>query len=353
MAKECLKIKVAILAEGNPEIGLGHVSRCITLAKEFRRKGIDVFFISNFPEGIQLISKNSFKIYSYSKKESLEKTEELFDIISQNKVTLLIIDSYTVTREYFEKIRTGFAGKIGYIDDLNKFTYPVDILIHGSLLNQIYNYQKKMKNAIILAGLEYNLLRDEFRDVPLKVIKKRVQEIMITAGGADLKNMTEEVIGFFLKNQLLDQYQLNVVIGSAFRNKDRIIELSKKNKNIFVFDNPSAISEIMIRSDIAITAAGVTLYELFATGTPLLALITASNQRIFVEELEKREYLINAGILEEWNDKKFLVCLESLVNDHDRRMQMSLHTQKILDGKGATRVVDEILINLHAQGGNL
>nr|WP_320026564.1 UDP-2,4-diacetamido-2,4,6-trideoxy-beta-L-altropyranose hydrolase [uncultured Acetobacterium sp.] len=348
MKKKHLNLKVAILAEGNPEIGLGHVSRCITLGKEFKRKGISVFFISNFTEGIELISRNSFETFSFSKNESYDWTKELFDIISQNEVTLLIIDSYTVTREYFEKIRMGFAGEIGYIDDLNKFTYPVDILIHGSVLDQIYNYQRKMKNTLILAGLEYNLLRDEFKNIPPKVIKKRVLEIMITAGGADVKNMTEKVIGFFLESQLLDQLQLNVVVGSAFRNKNKIVELSKQNMNINIFYDPPAISEIMIRSDIAITAAGVTVYELFATGTPLIALITTNNQRIFVEELEKKEFLINGGILEEWNDKKFIGCLKSLMNDHDRRIQMSLRTQKILDGNGATRVVDEILTNLQA-----
>lgn len=345
--KEVVKINlyrrsITILAEGNSEMGLGHVSRCITLGKEFRLQGWNVYFVSNYSEGIRKLEENDFDIFSYSKSSENEKLKELTNIINNKNVSLVLIDSYTIRIDFFNNFRKAFNGKIAYIDDLNNFIYPVDILIHGSVLGQIYQYKMNYKNTLILDGLQYNLLRDEFKNLPSKQIKDNVKEILLTAGGADFKNMTTKVINIFVESQLLETFQLNVVIGSAFENIDEIYELSKKNNNIKTYYNPKSIAEIMIRSDIAITAAGSTVYELFATGTPSVALITSNNQKIFIEELEKEGLLVNGGMLEVLDINILLEKLSYLIKKSENRIKMSHLTQQLLDGYGATRVVQDI-----------
>lgn len=334
---------IAILAEGNSEIGLGHVSRCITLGKEFRLQGWNVFFVSNYLEGIKKIKESDFDVFSYSKINEGERFNELIDTITKEGVSLVIIDSYNITTEFFNNFRKCYSGKIAYVDDLNNFIYPVDILIHGSVLGPLYQYKMKYNNTLILDGLQYNILRDEFKNLPPKQIKYSVKEILLTAGGADFKNMTTKVIDILVESRLLDLFQLNVVIGSAFNNIDQIYELSKKNCNIKIYKNPKSIAEIMVRSDIAITAAGSTVYELFATGTPSVALITATNQKIFVEELEKRGFLISAGVEEELDSVSLIETLNYLIKDIKKRMKMSCLNQSVVDGYGASRVVKEIL----------
>ncbi len=333
---------IAILVEGNSEIGLGHVSRCITLGKEFRLRGWSVFFVSNHSEGISKVEENGFDIFSYSKNSEDEKIKEVINIFNNKKVSLVIIDSYIITIDFFNNFRKSFNGKIAYIDDLNNFLSPVDILIHGSILGQIYQYKMNYKNTLILNGLQYNLLRDEFKDLPPKQVKDNVKEVLLTAGGADFKNMTTKVINIFVESRLLETFQLNVVIGSAFENIDEIYELSKKNNNIKIYYNPISIAEIMIRSDIAITAGGSTVYELFATGTPSVAMITSNNQKIFIEELEKEDLLVNGGMLEDLDANILSEKLSCFINERDNRMKMSRITQQLLDGYGATRVVQDI-----------
>jgi len=56
--------------------------------------------------------------------------------------------------------------KLCYIDDLNKFVYPVDVLINGNITAPALNYAKYSDDELMLLGLKYNLIRDEFKICP-------------------------------------------------------------------------------------------------------------------------------------------------------------------------------------------
>ena len=55
-------MNIAIRADSSENIGTGHIVRCISLAKELRKLGFKVFFISKLYKGniIKLIKRNKF-----------------------------------------------------------------------------------------------------------------------------------------------------------------------------------------------------------------------------------------------------------------------------------------------------
>jgi len=55
-------------------------------------------------------------------------------------------------------------------DDLNKFVYPVDVLINGNITAPALNYAKYSDDELMLLGLKYNLIRDEFKNLPERII---------------------------------------------------------------------------------------------------------------------------------------------------------------------------------------
>ncbi len=343
MKKKLPNQSIMILAEGNAEIGMGHVARCLALGREFKIQGWDVYFVSNHLEGIKKIKDNDFDYFSYSKIDENERFNELINIVNIENISLVIVDSYTLSIDFIYKFRECYDGKIAYIDDLNSFLYPVDIIIHGSVLGQFYQYKNNYNNTLILDGLQYNLLRDEFRNLPPKRIEANVKEVLLTSGAGDSKNMTTKVINIFIENHLLDTVHLNVIVGSAFKNIDEINELSKRSNKIKLYFNPKSIVELMKRTDVAITAAGSTVYELFATGTPSVAIITALNQKPFVECLEKKELLINGGQIEDLDTGNLLEKLNALMSKSAERIKMSCLTQDLVDGYGAERVAQNII----------
>lgn len=68
----------------------------------------------------------------------------------------------------------------------------------------------------------------------------------------------------------------------------------------------------MQKCDIAISAAGSTLYELCATGIPAITYTLADNQLIAAEQFDKQGIMLSAGDCRD--DEGFIVRLEKLLD---------------------------------------
>lgn len=344
-------MNIAFRVDGGIEIGMGHVMRCISLAKEFKNAGCAIYFFSRIQEGINKISDESFNVIRLAHETSSNdigisdfywETSELIRLIAKYDIELLIVDTYLVDEMYFQALRPHLR-RIAYIDDLNRFVYPVDILINGNLTGEYEKYIKYSDNELMLLGLKYNLIRDEFRNLPKRIINHEVKEIMITTGGTDPYHLSLKIAQWILRDEYFKNIKLNVVIGGGFKNIEQLEELSKHYSNLVLYQNVKYMSEIMLCSDIAISAGGSTLYELCACGTPALALIMADNQEQLVQKFDELGYMQSLGWYHQLKEKPFINQLKSLCNDYNRRCYLANQNQKVVDGYGTQRVAREIL----------
>lgn len=344
---------VAFRADGGLNIGMGHIMRSLSLAKEFRRNGYKVFFISKYKGGIEKIKEENFDViqlkhreienttgFNYGNPEELDKeAEEINSIIKLYKIDLLFIDTYNVTKEYFLKIKP-HVKKLGYIDDLNKFVYPVDILVNGNITAEYMNYKKYSEDEIMLLGPKYNLIRDEFRNLPERIVKEEVEEIMITTGGSDPHNMSVKLLNMILQDKELKNLKINVIVGNSFTNKEELKNISRENKNVILHENVKYMSRIMLRSDIAISSGGSTLYELCACGTPTLAFIYADNQEFIVKKMDELGYVKSLGLYNKLKAEKVLKKIHLIKDDFNLRINYIKKQQLLVDGMGTSRIVE-------------
>jgi UDP-2,4-diacetamido-2,4,6-trideoxy-beta-L-altropyranose hydrolase len=344
---------IVFRTDGGEKIGIGHIMRCLTLAKEFRSRGCNVTFISRLDKGIELIKSSGFECqkiicqksgYFYSgKEEFVDEVEKIAELIKRIKVNIIVIDTYNVNKVYFCELKNKIGtGKICYIDDWNKFKHNADIIINGNITGPLYNYDKIYTNdELLLIGTEYCILREEFRNIPKRKIKKDVLEVMVTSGGADSSNMCRKIAKILLENY--NNIVVNVIIGVAFEDKGELYSLANEYENINLYENASNIAYLMQRSDVAVSAGGSTLYELCACGIPTLAYITADNQEALVDKMSKDGYVINMGWFGSFPDEVFIQKTEYVFNNYDFRINISRKMQSLIDGKGAVRIVDVLL----------
>ena len=96
----------------------------------------------------------------------------------------------------------------------------------------------------------------------------------------------------------------------------------------------------MKKCDIAISAAGSTLYELCAVGVPTVAYSLADNQIVATEEFERLGIMLNAGDCR--TNTCFVENIEQFMNqlsdNKALREQLSSEMQKLVDGNGAERI---------------
>ncbi|WP_165835494.1 PseG/SpsG family protein [Ruminiclostridium sufflavum] len=398
---------IAIRADGGSAVGIGHIMRCLVIAEQLKNLGCRVYFLGRYRQGSDKAKEmgfESFEIaissseaksenscahkdcaegFNYGRIEELE--EELLatgTIIKQQGCDLLIVDKYNLSSEYFNRLRE-FNKRVAFIDDLNLFSCAADIIINGNINAELLEYKKCFAAQKLLLGTNYTLLRREFRDIPQREIRslsgwrntlkkssgneileqnrhclvtdslvntlKRdendtwIPEVMITTGGADPYNFTGKLLKILLGDNKTEDIRYNVIVSSGFIYKDEIKEIAKSNSKVVLYIDYKYLSDVMQRSDLAISSGGSTLYELCCCGTPAIAFVLADNQKGIVDMLSREGYIQAIGWYAEIEKNNLVQMVYDLLRDFKLRKGYSKKMQGLIDGKGALRIAESLI----------
>lgn len=326
-------MKVLIFTEGGKNIGFGHITRCTALYQAFEEKGILPEFIVNGDESVfGLLFGMKYEIFDW-----INEKERLFELIQNADIA--IIDSYLADIDIYKTISEYVKIPV-YLDDSKRLDYPKGIVVNGAIYAEELNYPAK-KGVTYLLGLKYVPLRKEFWNVPEKEIKENIESMMITFGGDDMCNMTPKVLRL-LQNNFPDLIK-NVVIGKGFKNIYEIEELKDNRTNLIYYPDAEKIKNVMLESDIAISTAGQTLYELAVTGTPTIAISVAKNQLNNIKGWAKDGFIEYAGSrIERDILNNIYNCLEKIASFQIRK-EKNKKGILYIDGEGGSRIVESIL----------
>lgn len=339
-------MKIAIRADGGSNMGMGHIIRTVNLAKELAKTN-EVFYVcrvdnnlkenelhcsykslvsSKYRMGIEKVKSEGFQVEYINEAFIIEELKNI-------KADLLITDSYDVDENYFHQTKRMFK-KTVYIDDMNLYYFDVDILINQNINANELKY-KVNDYTELLVGLNYVMLREEFINVPKRIIKDKVENIMVTVGGADPKHLTERILDWVQDIE----YTFHVVIGPSFEENNNFKEY-ESNKVKFYYD--ANMCEIMLNCDMAISTCGSTLYELAACELPTLGIIIAENQRKIAYKMNTEGIIKNLGWVYKLNRKEFINNIEKIASNYKLRLSMSKAGSNIVDGKGVERLSEAI-----------
>lgn len=334
-------MKILIRADGGVNIGMGHIMRTLALAKELK-KYFDISYVckisgENIADEIYgEYSKGINKVLSSGFNVEVVRENRLLEDLGDLKGDILITDSYDVDDKYFSLVGGMFHKSI-YIDDMCLYNFKnVDMIINQNINAENSNYKT---NAKLLLGCKYAMVRNEFKNISAKNIKGNAYDIMITMGGTDPFFVTLKLLDY-LKNE---HYKLHVVIGKYF--DDSYIEKLKSYdnlKNIKFYYNADMCS-LMKNADICISAAGSTLYELCAVGVPSVSITMAKNQIEVAKRFDSLKIIRNIGWYNKLSKEKVLNEINNLSFDYDTRKEVSIKSQKLVDGKGTFRITKEII----------
>ena len=317
---------IVILTEGGQRIGLGHVSRCAALASAFKAHGARIKFVLRGDEtALAFLESQGFRGHFFDWEEDLVQTK---DLVSESKV--VVVDSYIAELPFYNWLSTKVS-KLLVLDDFFRLPFPERAFI----LNPV---AEPDGNPFHLFGLQYALLRPAFWEVPEREVRDEVYRVLITFGGEDLRGLTPLVVR--VVSQVFPEAECAVVVGPAFANQNLVVEEGQ----IKIYRNLSAkkMRDLMLSSDVAVSAGGQTLFELIRTGTPTVSVLTAENQRLNVKRLEATELIQNAGNYDHPTISKNIETCLLFWNARDARQRLCLEARRILDGKGPQRVVETI-----------
>lgn len=330
-----------IRADANETIGTGHVMRCLSIAEELRDMGETVTFLVADERSCQLINREKFPVVVLhtSWNHMDQELKKLGQLIEENQIERLLIDSYQVTEGYLTYLKEQV--KTIYIDDTGQSYFPADALICYSNCWEEYQHQKKYPSAKLFLGPEYTPLRKGFRGCLAKDIKLDVEELLLVSGGTDNYHALKRI----LEKLPCSAYQRITVICGMF-NVD-YAELEEKYKdieNVFIHDAVPRLEPYLKRADLAVSAGGTTLCELCAMGTPTVSFSLADNQLASAEKYDADGIMEYAGdAREEKLAEKVVQILKKYYDNFELRMERSRKMQAFIDGYGAKRIAAELI----------
>jgi len=102
------------------------------------------------------------------------------------------------------------------------------------------------------------------------------------------------------------------------------------------------MKNVMLESDIAITAGGQTVYELARIGTPAIGVCVAENQLSSVKCWSELGFMEYVGWYDRENLEQKLESSLSRLEDRHIRVNMSEAGRKLIDGRGCKRILNAI-----------
>lgn len=339
-----------IRADGNDKIGMGHICRCLSIAEALREQGEEVCFLTADDRPAALIQRRGFSnhiLFTYYDEMNVELPQLvlLFSGSSAGKKPRVLIDSYFVTEFYLKNLR--LTADVILLDDNKNAVLPCDRLINYNLYAPLLGYEKEYPASTqLLLGSSYVPLRTEFTQHKA-VIRDIVQDVLLTTGGGDSCHMALSFVQKLLQEaELSQQLNIHLVCGPFCPDTEKLRELAQTHVFLQVHEGVEQMAELMAACDLAISAAGSTLYELCAVGVPTIGFYFAENQRRNMEAFAAGTPILNAGDFSQDPDGVLDFLFQEirvLRGDQALRSRISLVMQALVDGQGAKRIAQQLL----------
>ena len=337
--------KILFRVDGNSQIGAGHIMRCLSIGIAARAIGIECCYIISDDCFFEVLKSNNFRTLilnsDYSKMDA--EWSALKEILVKERPDTVIVDSYYVTLNYLQNIRK--YTKLIYIDDVMAFAYPVDILvnynIYGNSLDYLKLYNKKNIPRLLL-GSQFVPLREEFQGENYIKIKEKIENVMFSAGGADPERIAIKFAKKIISERRFDKIKFHIVLGSFEPDREELEKISETHNNICTYSNVNRISVLMKKCDIAVSAAGSTLYELCACGVPTITYVLSDNQEKGAKTFADLGIMVNAGD-ERKNDNLLAKIADEIIFLADnslKRIELQMNARGYVDGMGARRIAE-------------
>ena len=167
----------------------------------------------------------------------------------------------------------------------------------------------------------------------------RVCKLLATFGGADPADLSSLFLAALVCLDAPD-LQTRLIVGPANpRRQDILNKRDALELDCEIIVDPQRMPQEMNWSDLAVTAAGSTCWELALLGVPALAIIAAENQVALANGLEHAGGTWStSGWGHVLTPQSLAREIAALLDDLPRRRQLSQRGQELVDGLGAARI---------------
>ena len=336
----------------SPEIGVGHVMRCLALANVLSGLGCkSIFAVSpETPATVPALGRSDHEIlFVDADAETAVKT--LTRKITE-PVDWLVIDHYGIDLDS-EKIFRKLARNIMVIDDLVDRSHDCDLLLDQGPGRMPEDYAGLVPaHALVCAGPDYALLDPAygaFRDRNLPVGPNKRTAIFLSFGGTDPRNFTGRALDALAGAGVAGP--VNVFLGAAAPHREEVgARLKSWRTEATLHIDSTNMIHVLADSLLAVGACGVSALERCCCGVPSVIAVIADNQRAAAAGISAARA---AEIIDLDDVTGASACINGLVAQPERLAQIAAAGKLLCDGRGGRRVAMALVPERSASGASV
>ena len=337
--------RVLFVADCGPEVGGGHVMRCLSLARALIARGAACAMLATPAVSAVLDAFGDPGIERLPAGEGPlhELVHSARDHASGWQAAVVVVDHYRLGAEQEQFLQAPVA----VIDDLADRPHACRLLIDPSLGRETQDYEKLTPaGARILTGPGYALLAPAFAEARARSLAARRPELrprrlLVSLGLMDLKGITGRVLQ--LLEPQLDGLEIDVVVGGQAGSLPWLRHLGARNPRLRLHVDTLEMATLISEADLGVGAGGSSTWERAALGLPCISLILANNQRPLALQLDRRGACLAVEEAGGSLGEALTSAFRRLLEDGELRRRLSDTSAGLCDGEGAGRAAEAVL----------
>ena len=304
-----------------PEVGGGHVMRCISIGRELNKYQTVHF----------LLCKGGDSWIDYIKYYGMTASIYKSPIEVRNKN--ILVDGYNFSKSEIQAWSEQ-CKNMAFIDDCNMAPRSASLVI-STRTGDLKSNKKEQK--VFLSGPKYALLAPEY--IGKHPVKSRtiVRNILVSCGLQDSNNYVSKILSALSESNF--DGNVNVAIGSQAPNLQKLLHsVNNYHFSVSVTLDSNGLYDLLMQSDMVIGTGGVSLLERMAIGRPSVTIIAAENQRNQAEWSEKVGATVLVDPIKQQFQHDLRGAIDLLLKSEEKRLEMSVNGSSFIDGRGSERV---------------
>ena len=341
--------RILFLADAGPEVGGGHVVRCLTLARALGERGAECAFVES-RAAAQVLGRfgwPSQAVVAMANTESLEGLVQWGRTFAKTFAPdVVVVDHYGAGAKEETALRAR-GRKIAVIDDLADRRHACDLLVDPGFGRRQEDYSGLVGEACqTLVGPDYALVRPEFADARPRALSRRARHdqtrrALVSLGLTDVGGVTQKVVETLAPH--LDDVRLDVVLGSGAASLGGLSALAERDRRIHLHVNTHEMASLMAEADVSIGAGGSSVWERATLGLPSVTAILADNQAGMTLRLAEAGATLAVDARDAGFEPALLDAWSRLVGEPPLRWSLTARASELCDGRGADRAAVAVM----------
>ncbi len=334
---------VIIRCDASPEIGFGHLVRCLALAEGLRQiPDWKILFAMN-GGALEMVEEAGFCVIqpqggfspSYGEDEWLES------LVGDEAASIVILDVRTdLTARLLRERHPDCV--IVVLDDPGERRLSADLAFYPPAPQMAEMTWDGFRGSLY-SGWEWVILRSDF-DRPRAASASRetgVPRVLVTMGGSDPAGLTLPVLRAL--TALGDNFDADVVLGPGFQEEEAVRSYIMESGSRFrILTQTRSMADLMEASDLAIASFGMSAYELASLGVPAVYLCLSGDHEASAGAFVAAGIAVSLGHHRSVSAAQIQSATRSLLVDSPARRLMGSLARSTVDAKGAGRITKVI-----------